>query len=83
MSCDHVTNPSLNTGKGNTSNFRKPTTPYKAIMPPPNKGNDAAQKVHAIMAELDNEELEEAKVAFIECLDSDSEEPVEENLKGF
>jgi len=25
MSCDHVTNPSLNTGKGNTSNFRKPT----------------------------------------------------------
>jgi len=32
-----------------------------------------AQKVHAIMAELDKEDLEEATTAFIECLDSDSE----------
>jgi len=73
MSCDHITNPSLNTGKGNTSNFRKPATPYKVIMLPSNKGNNTAQKVHAIMAELNKEDLEEAKVAFIECLDSDSE----------
>ena len=74
MSHDHVTNPSLNTGKGSTSNFRKPTTPYKAIMPPPNKGSNAAQKIHAIMAELNNkEELKETKTAFIEYLDSDPE----------
>jgi len=78
MSHDHLTNPSLNTGKGNTSNFSNPTrTPYKVIMPPPKKGNNAAQKVHAIMAGLDKEDLKEAKVAFIECLDSDSE-PAEE-----
>jgi len=81
MSHDHVTNPSLNTGKGNTSNFRKPTTPYKAIMPP-NKGSSAAQKVRAIMAELDNGDLEEVKTAFIECLDNDKE-PAEEEPEGF
>ena len=62
MSCDHVTNPSLNTGKGNISNFRKPVTPYKAIMPPPKKGNNTTQKVCAIMTELDNKDLEEAKL---------------------
>ena len=73
MSHDHVTNPSLNTGKGNSSNFRKPATSYKAIMLPPNKGNNTTQKVHAIMAELNKEDLEEAKVSFIECLDNDSE----------
>jgi len=73
MSHNHVTNPSLNTGKGNTSNFRKPANPYKVIMLPTNKGSNAAQKVHAIMAELNNKDLEEAKTAFIECLDSDSE----------
>jgi len=79
MSHNHVTNPSLNTGKGNTSNFRKPATPYKATMPS-NKGSNAAQKVHAIMAELDNEDLEEAKTAVIECLD---DEPVEEETQDF
>jgi len=74
MSHNHVTNPSLNTGKRNNSNFRKPATPYKAIMLPPNKGSNATQKVHAIMAELDNkEELKEAKTAFIEYLDNDPE----------
>ena len=74
MSCDHITNPSLNTGKKNTSNFRKPTTPYKVIMLPQSKGSNAAQKVHAIMAELDNEEeLKEAKIAFIEYLDNNPE----------
>jgi len=78
MSHDHLTNPSLNTGKGNTSNFRKPATPYKATMPS-NKGSNAAQKVHAIMAELDNKDLEEAKTAFIECLDDDAESVEEEN----
>jgi len=81
MSCDHITNPSLNAGKGNTSNFSKTTTPYKAIMPPSSKGNNTAQKVCAIMAKLDNEELEEAKTAFIECLDSDSKQT--EELKNF
>jgi len=81
MSHDHVTNPSLNTGKGNTSNFRKPATPYKAIMPS-NKGSNTAQKVCAIMAELDDKDLDEAKTAFIECLDND-EEPAEEEPKGF
>jgi len=81
MSCNHVTNPSLNTGKGNTSNFRKPTTPYKATMPL-NKGSNTAQKVHAIMAELDNKDLEEAKTAFIESLDN-NEEPAEEEPEGF
>jgi len=80
MSHDHITNPSLNTGKGNTSNFRKPTTPYKAIMPLTNKGSGAAQKVRAIMAELDNEDLEEAKTAFLESLDEDS---FEEEPEGF
>jgi len=80
MSRDHITNPELNTGKGNTSNLRKPTTPYKAIMPSTNKGSGAAQKVHAIMAELDNKDLEEAKTAFLESLDEDS---VEEEPKDF
>jgi len=80
MSRDHITNPELNTGKGNTSNFRKPTTPYKAIMPLTNKGSGAAQKVRAIMAELDDKDLEEAKTAFLESLDKDS---VEEEPKDF
>ena len=65
MSHNHVTNPSLNTEKGKTSNFRKHATPYKAIMPPLNKGRNATQKVRAIMTELKNEDLEEAKTAFI------------------
>jgi len=80
MSRDHITNPELNTGKENTSNFKKPATPYKAIMPPTNKGSGAAQKVCAIMAELDNKDLEEAKTAFLESLD---EESVEEEPKDF
>jgi len=80
MSRNHITNPALNTGKGNTSNFRKPTTPYKAIMPSANKGSGAAQKVHAIMAELDDEDLEEAKTAFLESLDKDT---VEEKSEDF
>jgi len=81
MSCNHITNPSLNTGKGNTSNFRKPATPYIATTPS-NKGSNTTQKVGAILAELDNKDLEEAKVAFIECLDDDAE-PVEEEPKDF
>jgi len=80
MSCDHATNPKLNTGKGNTSNFRKPATHYKAIMPSANKGSSTAQKVRAIMAELDDKDLEEAKTAFLESLDEDS---VEEEPKDF
>jgi len=80
MSRDYITNPELNTGKGNTSNYRKPATPYKAIMPLTNKGSGAAQKVHAIMAELDDKDLEEAKTAFLESLDKDS---VEEEPKDF
>ncbi|EDR07074.1 reverse transcriptase-RNase H-integrase [Laccaria bicolor S238N-H82] len=76
VSHDHATNPTLNTGKGSTSNSRKPATPYKAIMPLPNK--NTAQKVCAIMAGLDDKELEEAKVAFIESLDKDPNEPAEE-----
>jgi len=80
MSRDHITNPELNTGKGNTSNFRKPATPYKAIMPSTNKGSGTAQKVRAIMAELDDKDLEEAKTAFLESLDEDS---VKEEPKDF
>ena len=77
MSHDHMTNPSLNTGKGNTSNFRKPATPYKAVMPS-NKRNNTAQKVCTIMAELDDKDLEEAKTAFLESLDNDEGSAEEE-----
>jgi len=49
-------------------------------MPLTNKGSGAAQKVHAIMAELDDKDLEEAKTAFLESLDEDS---VEEEPKDF
>ena len=69
MSRDQVTNPTLNTNKGNTSNNGNPVTQ--------NKSSNAAQKVHAIMTGLDNEELQKVKVAFIECLDK--EEPAEED----
>ena len=68
MSHDHATNPAFKTGKGNTFNSRTSTTQ--------NKSNNAAQKVHAIMTGLDDEELQKVKVAFIECLDK--EEPAEE-----
>ena len=77
MSRDHATNPALNTNKGNTSNYRNPASQ--------NKSGNAAQKVRAIMADLDDEELEKVKVAFIESLDK--EEPAEEDSdnedKGF
>ena len=69
MSRDHATNPALNINKGNTSNYRNPATQ--------NKSSNAAQKVHAIMTGLDDEELQKVKVAFIECLDE--EEPAEED----
>jgi len=80
MSCNHITNPALKTRKGNTSNPKKSVTPYKAIMPSTNKGSGATQKVCAIMAELNNEDLEEAKTAFLGSLDEDS---VEEEPEGF
>ena len=64
MSRDHISNPELN--KGNVSNYGKPTTPYKAIMPPP--GRNAAQKIRALMMELDGKELEQAKIAFLEMI---------------
>jgi len=83
MSRDHTINPSLITGKGNSSNSSNPARTYKAIMPPPTKGGSAVQKVRAIMAELDDEELAEAKTAFIECLDSETDEPAEEEPEGF
>ena len=77
MSHDHVTNPALNTNKGNTSNNKNPATQ--------NKSSNAAQKVCAIMTGLDDEELQKVKVAFIESLDK--EEPAEEDSdnkdKGF
>jgi len=66
--------------RGSTSSYSKPTTPYKAIMPPLSKAGEATQKIHAIMAELKNEELEEAKNAFLESLDKES---VEEEPNGF
>ena len=66
---DHMTNPALNTNKGNTSNNKNPTTQ--------NKSSNAAQKFHAIMTGLDDEELQKVKVAFIECLDK--EEPAKED----
>ena len=71
-------NPSLNIAKGSSSNFRKPTTPYKAIMPPPTKARNAAHKVHIIMTGLHDQELQKAKVACIECLDSVPDEEAEE-----
>ena len=55
MSCDHETNPALNTGKGNTSNNRNSTTQ--------NKSNNAAQKVCVIMTGLDDDELQKVTVA--------------------
>ena len=64
MSRDHVTNPELN--KGNTSNYGKPATLYKAIMPPP--GRKAVQKICALMMELDGKQLEQAKIAFLEMI---------------
>ena len=64
MSRDHVTNPELN--KGNISNYGKSATPYKAIMPPP--GRNTAQKICALMMELDGKELEQAKIAFLETI---------------
>ena len=77
MSRDHTTNPALNTNKANTSNYRNPASQ--------NKSSNATQKVRAIMAGLDDEELEKVKVAFIESLDK--EEPAEEDSdnedKGF
>ena len=79
MSRDHT--PSQSTpNRGSTSSYSKPTTPYKAIMPSLNKAGEAARKVCAIMAELDNKDLEEAKNAFIESLDKDI---VEEESKDF
>jgi len=73
MSQDHALSQS-------TSSYSKPATPYKAIMLPPSKAGEAAQKVHAIMAELNNGDLEAAKNAFIESLDKDV---VEEESKDF
>jgi len=49
-------------------------------MPPPSKAKDAARKVCAIMSELNSEELEGAKNAFIESIDK---EVVEEEQKDF
>ena len=69
MSCNHTTNPPLNTNNGNISNNKNPATQ--------NKSSNAAQKVRAIMTGLDYEELQKVKVAFIECLDK--EEPAEED----
>jgi hypothetical protein len=93
VSRDHATNPALNAGIGNSSNSRKPGTPYKAIMPAPNKVNYATNKVRSIMMGLNNEELEKVKIAFIESQDKKPEEPLasieeyesedEENQKGF
>jgi len=47
---------------------------------PPSKAKDTARKVRAIMSELNSEELEGAKNAFIESID---EEVVEEEHKDF
>ena len=69
MSHNHMNDPSLNCKKRNSSDFRKPTTPYKAIMPPVNQAGNAIQKVCAIMMGLNDEELQKVKVTFIESLD--------------
>jgi len=79
MSWDHMPNQTTSS-KGSTPSYSKPTTLYKAIMPPPSKAKEAAWKVRAIMSELNSEELEGAKNAFIESLD---EEVVEEEQKDF
>jgi len=76
---DHM--PSQTTSsKGSTPSYSKPATLYKAIMLPPSKAKKAAQKVHAIVSELNSKELEGAKNAFIESLD---EEVVKEEQKDF
>ena len=79
MSQDHMLNQTTSS-KGSTPSYSKPATPYKAIMPPPSKAKEAAWKVRAIMSELNSEELEGAKNAFIESLD---EEVVKEEQKDF
>jgi len=79
MSRDHTPNQTTSS-KGNTPSYSKPATPYKAIMPPPSKAKDAARKVRAIMSELNSEELEGAKNAFIESID---EEVVKEEHEDF
>jgi len=56
--------------KGSTPSYSKPTTMYKAIMPP-SKAKDATRKVCAIMSEFNSEELEGAKNAFIESIDKE------------
>ena len=67
---DHITNPDLVSGKGNSSNSsNQPQIKYKAIMAPP---GTAAQKVWTIMSGLEDEELEEAKIAFLKSLDRTS-----------
>jgi len=78
MSRDHTPSPTTS-NKGSTPSYSKPATPYKAIMPP-SKAKDAARKVRAIMSELNNEELEGAKKAFIESID---DEAVEEEHEDF
>jgi len=47
-------------------------------MLPPNKAGEATRKVHAIMSELNNEELVETKEVFINLLDNGPEAKVEE-----
>jgi len=79
MSRDHTLSQTTSS-KGSTPSYSKPVTPYKAIMLPPSKAKEAAQKVCAIMSELNSKELEGAKNAFIESLD---EEVVEEEQKDF
>jgi len=78
MSRDHTLSPTTSS-KGSTPSYSKPATPYKAIMPP-SKAKDTARKVRAIMSELNNEELEGAKKAFIESID---DEVVEEEHEDF
>ena len=70
MSHNLATIPSLDIGTRDSSNFRKLTTPYKAIMPPPTKASNAAQKVHTTTTGLYEQRLQKAKVAFIKCWDT-------------
>jgi len=64
--------------RGSTSNYSKPATPYKAIMPPPNNAGEAARKVCAVMSGLTDKELVETKEEFISLLDVRPEAIAEE-----
>ena len=74
ISRDHITDPSLNTGKGNSpSQTSKLTTPYKAIMPAkPRNAKEAVRNIKAMMADFEGEDLTKVKIAFLESINEET-----------